>query len=266
MRAKIAEAALTLAKAANYDNLGTFEFLVDARDTSDDSYFAFIEANPRLQVEHTVTDEVFSVVLVQAQIRVAAGESLAEIGLAEPRAPRGYAIQSRVNLETMSAAGEALPSGGRIAAFDIPSGPGVRVDTFGYSGYRTGAAFDSLIAKLIVHSPSPDYGAAVAKSVRALGEFRVAGVDTNISFLQALLTHPEFVGNHIDTRFIETHLSALLASTAQERHRYYFEAASDDKFFISIEAEDSRFDLDRTRALLESTNPTFIELVTEEIQ
>ena len=228
LREKIADAAMTLARAANYDNLGTFEFLVDARETSDESYFAFIEANPRLQVEHTVTEEVFGVDLVQAQIRIAAGESLADIGLAETRAPRGYAIQSRVNLETMNAAGEALPSGGKIAAFDIPSGPGMRVDTFGYSGYRTGAAFDSLIAKLIVHSPSPDYGAAIAKSVRALGEFRVVGVDTNISFLQALLTHPDFLANRIDTRFIEAHLGQLIATSAQDRHRYYFEAASDD--------------------------------------
>ena len=174
LRTKIVAAAQTLAKAANYDNLGTFEFLVDARDGSANAYFAFIEANPRLQVEHTVTEEVYDVDLVQAQIRVAAGESLADIGLTEARTPRGYAIQSRVNLETMSAAGGALPSGGKVAAFDIPSGPGVRVDTFGYSGYRTGAAFDSLIAKLIVHSASRDYGAAIAKAVRALGEFRIA--------------------------------------------------------------------------------------------
>jgi acetyl/propionyl-CoA carboxylase alpha subunit len=221
LREKIAAAAMTLARAAAYDNLGTFEFLVDARETSDDSYFAFIEANPRLQVEHTVTEEVCDVDLVQAQIRIAAGERLADLGLSEPRAPRGYAIQTRVNLETMNAAGETLPSGGRIAAFDIPSGPGVRVDTFGYSGYRTGAAFDSLIAKLIVHSPSPDYATAVAKALRALAEFRIAGVDTNISFLQALLTHPGFAANRIDTRFIERHAAEIVADGGTHRRLFH---------------------------------------------
>ena len=85
----------------------------------------------------------------------------------------------------------------------MPSGPGVRVDTFGYSGYRTAAAFDSLLAKLIVHSPSGGFAATAAKAARALGEFRIAGVETNIAFLQALLTHPDFVAGRIDTRFIE---------------------------------------------------------------
>ena len=163
LREKIVAAALRLAGEAKYDNLGTFEFLVDATDTSESAFFAFIEANPRLQVEHTVTEEVYGVDLVQTQIRIAAGESLASIGLDQPRAPRGFAIQCRITLETMNAAGEAAPTGGLVSAFDIPSGPGVRVDTFGYSGYRTGAAFDSLIAKLIVHAHG-NFRAAVAKT------------------------------------------------------------------------------------------------------
>ncbi len=124
----------------------------------------------------------------------------------------------------MTASGEAAPSGGRIAAFDIPSGPGVRVDAFGYSGYRTAAAFDSLIAKLIVHSPSGDFAAAAAKAARALGEFRIAGVETNVAFLQALLTHPDFVAGRIDTRFIERRLPELLKSAAEDHRRLYFEA------------------------------------------
>ncbi len=228
LRAKIIDAAMQLAGAAHYDSLGTFEFLLDAADESDDAHFAFIEANPRLQVEHTVTEEAFGVDLVEAQIRVASGETLQSLGLDGPRPPCGYAIQSRVNLETMTQAGEAAPSGGRISAFDIPSGPGVRVDTFGYSGYRTGAAFDSLIAKLIVHSPSADFSVAVAKALRALGEFRIAGVETNIAFLQAVLAHPAFAANRIDTRFIETHLVELLKAAAQDRRRFYFEAAAED--------------------------------------
>ena len=228
LRARIVAAATTLARAAKYDNLGTFEFLVDATDGSDKAYFAFIEANPRLQVEHTVTEEVFGVDLVQTQIRVAAGATLEALGLVGEKAPHGYAIQSRVNLETMTPAGDAQPSGGLISAFDIPSGPGVRVDGFGYSGYRTGAAFDSLIAKLIVHSTAPDFASAAAKAARALGEFRIAGVDTNISFLQALLTHPDFIANRIDTRFIETRLADLLKSAAQDHRRMYFDAPAAD--------------------------------------
>jgi pyruvate carboxylase len=221
LRERIVTAAMRIARAASYDSLGTFEFLVDAADRGDDAGFAFIEANPRLQVEHTVTEEVFGVDLAAAQICVAAGASLAELGLDAPRAPRGYAIQARVNLETMTPAGGVLPSGGRIAAFDLPSGPGVRVDTFGYSGYRTVPAFDSLIAKVIVHSQSPDFSAAAGRLSRALGEFRVAGVETNIPFLQAVLTHPDFVANRVDTRFIERRLGDLLQAAGRE-HRALF--------------------------------------------
>jgi acetyl/propionyl-CoA carboxylase alpha subunit/acetyl-CoA carboxylase carboxyltransferase component len=228
LRARMIEAAMRLARAAEYDNLGTFEFLLDASDARDDAYFAFIEANPRLQVEHTVTEEVFGVDLVAAQIRIAGGARLAALGLEAARAPRGYAIQARVNLETMTDAGEALPSGGLIAAFDIPSGPGVRVDAFGYAGYRTGAAFDSLIAKSITHSPAADFAQAAQKAARALREFRILGVETNLGFLHALLTHRDFLANRVDTRFVETHLADLLRSAAQERRPLYFDAPVED--------------------------------------
>ena len=184
---------------------------------SDDAWFAFIEANPRLQVEHTVTEEVFDVDLVAAQIRVAAGASLADLGLDGARAPRGLAIQARVNLETMTADGEALPAGGRIAAFDPPSGPGVRVDTFGYSGYRTSAAFDSLIAKVIVHTAAPDFRRrrSARRRARSANSASRASRPTSRS-LQALLAHPDFVADRIDTRFIETHLAELLAGARAE--------------------------------------------------
>ncbi len=228
LRERIVTAAMRIARAASYDSLGTFEFLVDAADRGDDAGFAFIEANPRLQVEHTVTEEVFGVDLAAAQICVAAGASLAELGLDAPRAPRGYAIQARVNLETMTPAGGVLPSGGRIAAFDLPSGPGVRVDTFGYSGYRTVPAFDSLIAKVIVHSQSPDFSAAAGRLSRALGEFPVAGVETNIPFLQAVLTHPDFVANRVDTRFIERRLGDLLQAAGREHRALYYEGPETD--------------------------------------
>ena len=104
----------------------------------------FIEANARLQVEHTVTEEVTGIDLVQSQIRVAGGESLSNLGLVNPVKPRGFAIQARVNLETLSVDGSVLPSAGTLIAYDPPSGPGVRVDGFGYNGYQTSTAFDSL--------------------------------------------------------------------------------------------------------------------------
>src|ERR1700681_4745696 len=163
LRTRIIDAAKQLATAARYDNLGTFEFLVDGDAKSDDTAFAFIEANPRLQVEHTVTEEVLGVDLVKSQLAVAAGATLDSLGLAQAAipAPRGYAMQLRVNMEVMDAKGMTKPTGGTLAVFALPSGPGVRVDTFGYSGYKTSAAFDSLLAKVIVHSPGTNWGDVV---------------------------------------------------------------------------------------------------------
>ncbi|WP_426435291.1 carboxyl transferase domain-containing protein [Bradyrhizobium genosp. P] len=214
LRARIIEAAKQLATAAHYDSLGTFEFLVDDDATSEQGAFAFIEANPRLQVEHTVTEEVLGVDLVRSQLAVAAGATLASLGLAQAAvpSPRGYAMQLRVNMEVMDAKGVTKPTGGTLAVFDLPSGPGVRVDTFGYSGYRTSAAFDSLLAKVIVHSPSPKWADVVHKAARALREFRIGGVATNIPFLGAVLAHREFVRNHISTGFIDSHVAALVGA------------------------------------------------------
>ena len=142
---QIHKAATDLAASVNYRGLGTFEFLVD----TDSSRFAFIEANPRLQVEHTVTEEVTGYDLVAVQLKLAGGMALEELGL--DYAPNGCAIQARVNLETMQADGSTLPSGGELKAFDPPSGPGVRTDSYGYTGYRTNPSFDSLLAKIIAH-------------------------------------------------------------------------------------------------------------------
>ena len=216
LRGRIIDAAKELAAAANYENLGTFEFLVDndakINDKASDQAFAFIEANPRLQVEHTVTEAVLGLDLVQSQLAVAAGATLGSLGLAQayiPK-PRGYAMQLRVNMEVMDESGGTRPTGGTLDLFDLPSGPGVRVDTFGYSGYRTSTAFDSLLAKVIVHSPGGNWTDVVHKASRTLREFRVGGVATNIPFLAAIVSHPDFVENRLSTGFIDKHVAALV--------------------------------------------------------
>ncbi len=225
LRARIVDAAKQLAATAHYDSLGTFEFLVDGESTSDEPAFAFIEANPRLQVEHTVTEEVLGVDLVRSQIAVAAGATLASLGLTQATvpAPRGYAIQLRINMETMDEKGATKPTGGTLSVFDPPSGPGVRVDTFGYSGYKTSAAFDSLLAKVIVHAPAARWPEAVAKAGRALREFRVEGVATNAPFIQAVLVHPDFVANRISTNFVDTHVAELVGATKKPERPLFFE-------------------------------------------
>ncbi|HEX5678620.1 MAG TPA: carboxyl transferase domain-containing protein [Alcanivorax sp.] len=204
-RQQLLDAALRLAARVGYRSLGTFEFLVDA----DESRFAFIEANPRLQVEHTVTEEITGVDLVQAQLKVAGGASLADLGLTRPPRPLGFAMQLRVNMETMEASGEARPAGGTLATFEPPTGPGLRVDTFGYRGYRTSPHYDSLLAKLIVHGRG-DYATTVRRGYRALCQFRIEGVDTNIGFLQNLLRRDEVVENNIYTRFVDDHMAELV--------------------------------------------------------
>jgi acetyl/propionyl-CoA carboxylase alpha subunit/acetyl-CoA carboxylase carboxyltransferase component len=230
LRSRIINAAKQLAAAAQYDNLGTFEFLVDDDAIGSDPAFAFIEANPRLQVEHTVTEEVLGVDLVKAQLAVASGATLASLGLAQAAvpAPRGYAMQLRINMEVMDEKGLTKPTGGTLAAFDPPSGPGVRVDSFGYAGYKTSAAFDSLLAKVIVHSPAVSWPDVVHKAALVLREFRIIGVATNIPFLQAVLAHPDFVANHISTGFIDTHVAALVGATKEIARPLFFERAVGD--------------------------------------
>ena len=168
-----------------------------------------IETNARLQVEHTVTEEVTGVDLVQAQILLAQGSTLNELGLGREPTPRGYAIQARVNMETVEADGSIRPGGGTLAAYEAPSGPGVRTDGFGYAGYRTSGAFDSLLAKVIAHSPRPDFAASVTRAARALSEFRIDGVDTNIPFLHNILAHPDFISGQFHTRWVDDHIAEL---------------------------------------------------------
>ena len=214
LRARLIDAALTMARAARHDSLGTFEFLIDTEAANDAASFAFIEANPRLQVEHTVTEAVTGVDLVVAQLRLARGATLAELGLQlPPPLPRGVAVQVRINLETIGADGEVTPASGTLSAFEPPTGPGVRVDTFGYGGYRTNPSFDSLLAKVIVHAPEGDFAHAAAFSARTLREFHIAGVATNLPFVTALLRHPDVAAYDVYTRFIAEHARELAAES-----------------------------------------------------
>ncbi|AVO49015.1 carbamoyl-phosphate synthase large subunit [Melaminivora suipulveris] len=209
LRAQLQDAALAMARAVRYQGLGTWEFLVDL--DSQELPFVFIETNARLQVEHTVTEEVSGIDLVQAQLRLAAGCRLADLGLdaAAPPPVRGCAIQWRINVETLDGAGHALASSGTLTRFDLPGGPGVRVDTHGQTGAAPSPHYDTLLAKLVVHAPD-GFGAALRRSRRALAEFHIDGVATNLPLLRALAARPELQTQQVHTRWLEAVLPQLL--------------------------------------------------------
>jgi acetyl/propionyl-CoA carboxylase alpha subunit len=219
VREKLFEAAVTLGRETRYKNLGTIEFLVGR-----DGRIAFMEANPRLQVEHTVTEAVTDLDLVRIQLEIAGGKTLRELHLEQKNipAPRGTAIETRINLETMASDGTTKPAGGVLALYEPPSGQGVRVDGFGYAGYRTSVRFDSLLAKLVTHTPSESLPDAARKAYRALCEFKVEGVPTNIPFLQNLLRYVAAEKADIHTRFVEEHIAALLPEPETGHQRLYF--------------------------------------------
>jgi acetyl-CoA carboxylase carboxyltransferase component/biotin carboxyl carrier protein len=216
-RERILECATRMAKASSYSNIGTFEFLIDLDRPGQADEITFLETNPRLQVEHTVTEEILGLDLVRIQLELAAGRKLADLSLTQDDipSPRGHAMQLRVNLETMDKQGRPLPTAGSIEAFSPPGGPGIRVDTFAYPGYRTVPSFDSLLAKLIVSSPSSPFGALLPRARRAAREFHISGVATNLAFLDRLLRHPAVVANEITTGFVEEHMSELWVASRQ---------------------------------------------------
>jgi acetyl-CoA carboxylase, biotin carboxylase subunit len=196
LRASIAGDALRLAGASGYTNAGTIEFLLD-RDGS----FYFIEMNTRIQVEHPVTEMVTGVDLVKEQLRIAAGERL---GFAqEDLGQRGWAIEFRINAE--DPARGFLPSPGEITALELPGGPGVRIDTAVFGGYRIPPYYDSLIAKLIVWGTTRDE--AIARGRRALEEFRIEGVKTTIPFHLDLLDDPAFRAGDYHVEYLERRLA-----------------------------------------------------------
>ena len=223
-------AAVALGRAAGYRGLGTIEFLVEGEAA------VFIEANARLQVEHTVTEEVLGLGLVRLQIELAEGRRLADLGCTQDQvpAPRGCAIQARVNLESLTPDGQVRPSGGVLSAYDPPSGPGVRVDGYGYAGYRTNPRYDSLLAKVIVHGP--DLPTAAAKAYRALSEFRIVGAATNIGVLQSLLAHPAVREGEVHTRFVEEHLGELMGG--EHPQLYFGEATGSRRAGAAVDASD----------------------------
>jgi acetyl/propionyl-CoA carboxylase alpha subunit len=224
LRAALIADALKLAKAARYKGLGTFEFLIDADEPAT---YAFMEANARVQVEHTVTEAVTGVDLVAAQIQIAGGARLADLDLdpANPPPPRGHAIQARINAETLQPDGSTRPAAGALAVFDPPSGPGIRVDSGVYTGAAINPSYDSLIAKLIVHA-SGDFPAAVKRLQRALGDFHIVGAPNNLGLQRNIAARAEFLSGEVDTRFIERH-AAELAVPHPGRREIVMDGATD---------------------------------------
>ena len=191
LRRRMGDAAITAAKAVNYVNAGTVEFLLDR-----EGRFYFMEMNTRLQVEHPITEEVTALDLVKEQIAVASGAPLSFAD--RDMSPRGHAIEFRINAEDPVT---FQPSPGRIAVFHPPGGLGVRVDTAAYQGYLIPPHYDSLIAKLIVWGRDRDE--AIGRGRRALDFFVVEGVKTTIPLHRKILDEPDFIAGRLSTHFME---------------------------------------------------------------
>lgn len=206
--------AVAFARSIGYENAGTVEFLMDTEGERAGEH-VFIEMNPRIQVEHTVTEEVTDVDLVQSQMRIAAGQTLAELGLTQDQIVlRGAALQCRITTE--DPANGFRPDLGRITAYRSPGGGGVRLDGGTINaGAQISPHFDSMLAKLTCRGR--DFEAAVTRARRALAEFRIRGVATNIPFLQAVLADPDFQAGDVSTSFIEERPELLQMNKPQDR-------------------------------------------------
>ncbi|SKC53065.1 pyruvate carboxylase [Okibacterium fritillariae] len=192
--------AVAFAKSIGYVNAGTVEFLVDTAGERAGKH-VFIEMNPRIQVEHTVTEEITDVDLVQSQMRIASGETLVDLGLTQDQIHmHGAALQTRITTEDPSQ--NFRPDTGKITTYRSPGGGGIRLDGGTINpGAQISPHFDSMLAKLTCRGR--DFPAAVTRAKRALAEFRIRGVSTNIPFLQAVLEDPDFVAGDLSTSFIE---------------------------------------------------------------
>ncbi|GGV29512.1 MULTISPECIES: pyruvate carboxylase [Paenarthrobacter] len=206
--------AVAFAKALNYVNAGTVEFLVDTEGERAGQH-VFIEMNPRIQVEHTVTEEITDVDLVQAQMRIASGETLADLGLSQETVSiKGAALQCRITTE--DPANGFRPDVGKITGYRSAGGAGVRLDGGTvYSGAEISPHFDSMLVKLTCRGR--DYPAAVARARRGLAEFRIRGVSTNIPFLQAVLADPDFNAGNVATDFIDKRPELLKSHISADR-------------------------------------------------
>lgn len=209
LRERICADAVAFARQIGYQCAGTVEFLVDERGNH-----VFIEMNPRIQVEHTVTEEITDVDLVQSQLRIAAGESLEDLGLSQDKITiRGAALQCRITTE--DPANGFRPDTGRITGYRTPGGAGIRLDGGTSVGAEISAHFDSMLVKLTCRGR--DFEAAVARARRAVAEFRIRGVSTNIPFLQAVLVDEDFRAGRINTSFIEQRPQLLTLRSSADR-------------------------------------------------
>jgi len=186
------EFAIKAARAINYKNLGTIEFLIDGK-----GHFYFIEINTRIQVEHPVTEMVTGIDLVKEQIKIASGKKIS--GLRESYKPRGHSIEFRINAEDPD--NDFRPCPGKITEIFLPGGPGIRVDTYICQNCEVSPFYDSLIAKLIVWSNTRQE--AISRSQRALDEFKVKGIKTTIPFYKKIIKNKNFISGNIHTHFIE---------------------------------------------------------------
>lgn len=209
LRDRICADAIAFARQIDYTYAGTVEFLLDER-----GHYVFIEMNPRIQVEHTVTEEITDVDLVASQMRIADGETLEGLGLSQDTLQiRGAAMQCRITTE--DPANGFRPDTGRITSYRSPGGAGIRLDGATHLGAEIGAHFDSLLVKLTCRGR--DFAAAVARSRRALAEFRVRGVSTNIPFLLAVVNDPDFRAGRVTTSFIDDRPYLLTSHTPADR-------------------------------------------------
>ncbi|MDH3285268.1 MAG: acetyl-CoA carboxylase biotin carboxylase subunit [Acidobacteriota bacterium] len=223
-RARISDLAVAAGEAVRYTGAGTVEFLCD-----EDRSFYFMEMNTRLQVEHTVTEEVYGVDLVEAQIRVAAGEPLP--WTSGDLVPRGHAMECRITAEDPSQ--NFMPSPGRIEAVRIPSGPGVRDDSAVAPGYVVPVEYDPLVAKLITYGSTRTE--TIRRMRRALDEYRLEGLTTNIPFLRRLMDHPSFLEGDLHTTFLDEHGDELLRGTSPTLEKIAVVAAAIHAFRTNAE-------------------------------
>jgi pyruvate carboxylase len=214
LRKELYRDAVAFATKIGYRNAGTVEFLIDTVGENAGKH-VFIEMNPRIQVEHTVTEEITDIDLVQSQMRIAAGESLIDLGLTQDKITmHGFAVQCRITTENPAAGFK--PDSGKITTYRSPGGAGIRLDGGTISaGSEVSPHFDSLLVKLIARGR--DFRSAVMRAERALAEFRIRGVSTNISFMQAVLADPTFASGDLSTSFIDERPELLTRRPSQDR-------------------------------------------------